>query len=418
MFEMSDNTDNIDVMDVVSSASPIGQEQNLSITVPKEYTDRDVIFKINKKRTDEPKIHKFRSFQIPLSGNEIIIGKKKIHVLYLFNILREHGLSETLPIKVSLGPLKFENFDWQPSGYKGPTVWYFTWNDVMCSITGITSNGFGSVSLYIRVHDLHVGIGETIINEITDELLKYWKDSIPNKSLVIYTTQQTIQGYRWIQFSTRLQRDISTIYIDKDHKAKLINQLKKFYASSDMYDKYGITWKRVHLFHGPPGSGKTSTILALASLFEKNISKLTITPHLNSQDIELLFSTVQDNSFLLLEDVDSLFVKREATTSIDFSTLLNCMDGITTKRGLVLFMTTNHIVKLDSAFIRPGRVDYVLEFKLPGREELHEALKVLGANYEHEHEEFLNKCDPSLTVAGLQKHLFECIIEDKESILY
>ncbi len=79
--------------------------------------------------------------------------------------------------------------------------------------------------------------------------------------------------------------------------------------------------------------------------------------------------------------VDALFTNREANQGVDFSTLLNCMDGIATKRGLVLFMTTNHIQKMDGAFIRPGRVDISIEFKMPGKEILKDALNVLAEEY-------------------------------------
>ncbi len=209
---------------------------------------------------------------------------------------------------------------------------------------------------------------------------------------------------------------METIYINPEMKNKLITQLNKFYNLSDFYDEYGITWKRIHLFHGPAGSGKTSTILALASLFKKNISKLTITPDLNSQDTEVLFQTVNDNSFLLLEDVDALFTEREANTSIDFSTLLNCMDGFTTKRGLVLFMTTNHIIKIDDALMRAGRVDLIIEFKLPGRQELKTTLETLGSAYVNEHQIYLDR-NKNITIAAVQQYLFQCIMEEKSSII-
>ncbi len=392
-------------------------EKHMNFTFPQEYTDRDVLFKIQKKKEIEPKINKFRSFAISTLDNCIVIKNKKIHMSHLFTILKEHGLPETMPIIVSLGPLMFVGFDWKPAAYNGPTVWYFKWNNIDCSITANSRETY-MPALYIRVHDLTSGVGEKIINELTDELLKFWTNPLPNKSLIVYTTQGVLNGYRWIQNCTRLHRDMETIYITKHVKDTLINQLAKFYISSDMYDRYGITWKRVHLFHGPPGSGKTSTVLALASIFGKNICKLTLTPDLNSQHIELLFQSIPEESFLLLEDVDALFTERTSKTSIDFSTLLNCMDGLTTKRGLVLFMTTNHVTKLDQAFVRPGRVDMCIEFNLPGKEELREALKVLGKNYEHEHEEFLEKHTTDMSIASLQKHLFECMMEEKKSILF
>ena len=389
------------------------QDKKLSINVPDNYNynDKEVLFKIQKKKTDQ-KIQKFRSFNITVFGNYLQIKDKKIHVMHLFTILKERGLSATLPVQISLGELTINNFDWNPQSYGGPTVWDFKWDNIDCSITGT------NMVIYIRVHDLTLGVGERVLKELSNELLTFWQNPVPNQSLLIYTTQRTIAGHQWIQNCSRLRRNMNTIYMDKHIKSQLINQLTKFYGSSDMYDLYGVTWKRVHLFHGPPGSGKTSTILALASIFGKNISKLTLTPDLNSQDIERLFQTIPNESFLLLEDVDALFTERKSNTSIDFSTLLNCVDALTTRRGLVLFMTTNHVTQLDSAFVRPGRVDICVEFKLPGKDELYEALTVLGANYVHEHEEFLNKCSNGMSIAQLQKHLFDCIMEEKESILF
>lgn len=385
--------------------------QNLTISIPKDYDQQNMLLKLQKKVIKEEKVQKFRSFSFNTSNESVTIKEKAIHLQHLFKILKEHGLSETIPINISLSvPFKFGNFDWKPLCYAGSTVWYFTWNNIMCSITGAV------YTIYIRVHNMESGVGETIMNEIIDELLKYWQNPVPSNSITIYTSLKA-PVIAWIPLCSRLYRNLDTIYLDKQIKANLVNNINKFLDSSALYDKYGITWKRIHLFHGPPGSGKTSTILALASTFGKNIAKMTITPNLNGSDIEFLFQAVPLNTFILLEDADALFTERKSATAIDFSSLLNCMDGIATKRGLVLFMTTNHIIELDSAFIRPGRVDYILEFKLPDKEIFRDALKMLATNYEHEHEEFLSKCD-NMSIAALQKHLFECIMDEKESILF
>ena len=359
----------------------------------------------------------FRSFAIccTTDGKIIMSDNKFINLVYLLEILQQnYGLSKSMSYSIQLGdPIKILNIDCEPLSYDGPKVWEFKVNNIKCSLTSKNHQ------LYIRVHDINPGIGEKIISDLSIELLDYvkFKNPVSNTSLTIYTTKQIMTSFQWNVLCTRLHRDINTIYIDKEVKSKLIDQLTKFYKSSEIYDKYGITWKRVHLFHGPPGSGKTSTILALASIFNKNIAKLTITPHMNAIHIETLFQTLPDNTFLLLEDVDALFTERHAETSIDFSTLLNCMDGLTTKRGLVLFMTTNHIMKLDSAFVRPGRVDFSLEFKLPGQNELLEALRILGEKYSNEHENFLDKYGENMTIATLQKHLFECIMEENITIM-
>ena len=45
---------------------------------------------------------------------------------------------------------------------------------------------------------------------------------------------------------------------------------------------------------------------------------------------------------------------------LDLSGLLNVLDGIVDTPGRMLIMTSNHPEKLDSALIRPGRIDKVI----------------------------------------------------------
>lgn len=44
-------------------------------------------------------------------------------------------------------------------------------------------------------------------------------------------------------------------------------------------------------------------------------------------------------------------------SSVTFSGFLNALDGVASGEERIVFMTTNHIAKLDPALIRPGRVD-------------------------------------------------------------
>jgi len=46
-------------------------------------------------------------------------------------------------------------------------------------------------------------------------------------------------------------------------------------------------------------------------------------------------------------------------SSVTFSGFLNALDGVASGEERIIFMTTNHIEKLDPALIRPGRVDLV-----------------------------------------------------------
>jgi chaperone BCS1 len=42
---------------------------------------------------------------------------------------------------------------------------------------------------------------------------------------------------------------------------------------------------------------------------------------------------------------------------VTFSGFLNALDGVASGEERIIFMTTNHIERLDPALIRPGRVD-------------------------------------------------------------
>jgi mitochondrial chaperone BCS1 len=67
------------------------------------------------------------------------------------------------------------------------------------------------------------------------------------------------------------------------------------------------------------------------------------------------------NSIILLEDIDGIFVGREAVRrnkrNVTFSGLLNALDGVRSQEGRILFMTSNHREKLDPALLREGRCD-------------------------------------------------------------
>jgi chaperone BCS1 len=69
----------------------------------------------------------------------------------------------------------------------------------------------------------------------------------------------------------------------------------------------------------------------------------------------------------LLEDADAAFNNRRQVeadgysgASVTFSGLLNALDGVAAGEERIVFLTTNHIDRLDEALIRPGRVDMMI----------------------------------------------------------
>ena len=85
-------------------------------------------------------------------------------------------------------------------------------------------------------------------------------------------------------------------------------------------------------------------------------------------------TNLEDNSLLVLEDIDTLFEERkkndELKNMITFSGILNILDGLAHKEGLITIMTTNYKDRLDAALIRPGRVDVVIHFDYAVKEQI------------------------------------------------
>ena len=395
---------------------------NINLSIPASFDKDKVFFKIEKKNEADGKIQLFRSFRINEPYKPICIGNKQIPVLELYKLLYKHGIPSTVPSYVNYDSITkkytFDQIDWYPHNYNGPNNYFFQWTlkdeTVRCSLT---NNG---TSHFIRVHDMKVGLGEQVIKEILNTLYANYEVPKIIGQLNICISAKNHNSYTWSMYGTRYERSMDTIYIDNNIKNKMIKKLTQFYSSAEIYDKYGITWKQVYVLHGPAGTGKTSTVMALASVFKKGIAKLTVDKHLDSQHLEDLIKNIPDNYFLLIEDVDALFTGREATREIDFSTVLNILDGMTAKRGLVIFLTTNHLEKLDSALIRPGRVDMLTQYYPPTIEQISDALKILASDYIKDHESFIdlirNKID-KVSIAKLQQYIFDCIMDEKKTIL-
>jgi ATP-dependent 26S proteasome regulatory subunit len=56
-------------------------------------------------------------------------------------------------------------------------------------------------------------------------------------------------------------------------------------------------------------------------------------------------------------------IKEEETNPIDLSFLLNILDGTLESSGRIIAISTNFPERIDSALIRPGRIDMIINFK-------------------------------------------------------
>lgn len=121
----------------------------------------------------------------------------------------------------------------------------------------------------------------------------------------------------------------------------------------------------LYLFHGNPGTGKTTYIKYLANTLDK---KFIFIPqsHASSLDGPSLISllTNNPNSILVLEDAETLIYSREVGDNPVISTILNLSDGIIgslLKTSIILTYNTAHN-KIDEAITRKGRLCVEHEF--------------------------------------------------------
>lgn len=154
-----------------------------------------------------------------------------------------------------------------------------------------------------------------------------------------------------------------------------------------------ISFNRLTLLHGPPGTGKTSLCRALAQKVAIRLPGRTV--HLlevNSQRlfskwfsesgklIAALFNQIAELAqhacnflFLLIDEVESLTMDRTASIQGNepsdavraVNALLTHLDGLRDRSNVLILATSNLLQCLDAAFV--DRVDWSIAVPLPGQ---------------------------------------------------
>ena len=186
------------------------------------------------------------------------------------------------------------------------------------------------------------------------------------------TSVYALEDYgSWALVATRPARPLASVVLnDPDAAAALRDDCATFLASEALYARRGIPYRRGYLLHGAPGTGKTSAALAIAAELERTHGLrglYVVSPaldELNDATFAEALRNAKSPSILLIEDIDAAFSAREGRNAngLTFSGLLNALDGALAQEGRLLFLTTKHPERLDPALVRPGRVDYKLEF--------------------------------------------------------
>jgi len=166
----------------------------------------------------------------------------------------------------------------------------------------------------------------------------------------------------WEKVQSKAPRPVHTVILDAQIAEEIISDIKNYRKSQNWYTDHGVPYRRGYMLYGPPGTGKTSFVQAVAAELKLSICPVDLSGEtLNDESLMKVLNNTPMNSIILLEDVDGLFVERtsvdEHRNKVTFAGLLHALDGVRSQEGRIIFMTTNHIEKLDPALLRPGRAD-------------------------------------------------------------
>eukprot|EP00962_Isochrysis_galbana_P032067 scaffold10505_cov102-Isochrysis_galbana.AAC.7 len=160
----------------------------------------------------------------------------------------------------------------------------------------------------------------------------------------------------------------------------------------ELFESLGIAQPKGVLMYGPPGTGKTLLARAVAhhtdctfirvsgsELVQKYIGE-------GSRMVRELFVMAREHapSIIFMDEIDSIGGQRldggsgggDSEVQRTMLELLNQLDGFEATNQIKVVMATNRIDILDSALLRPGRIDRKIEFPNPNEDARLDILRI------------------------------------------
>ncbi|KAI0525113.1 hypothetical protein KFK09_004504 [Dendrobium nobile] len=195
----------------------------------------------------------------------------------------------------------------------------------------------------------------------------------------------------WSPIDLQHPATFETLAMEADLKKTILEDLARFVKRKEYYKKIGKAWKRGYLLFGPPGTGKSTLIAAMANYLRFDIYDLDLKEVGMNSTLKRLLVGMTNKSLLVIEDIDcSVDLKNrdedkenESNNSnddkISLSGLLNFIDGLWSTSGeeRIIVFTTNYKEKLDPALLRPGRMDMHINMGYCGPN----SFRILVSNY-------------------------------------
>lgn len=215
------------------------------------------------------------------------------------------------------------------------------------------------------------GTDPTPLHRLVDEVQDFRKQQGKTVDVFLYR-------HYWRLACRKVKRDLDSVILPSKTIDTLVGDIDKFLSSRDHYARLGVPYRMGVLLEGPPGCGKTSLVMALASHYSRPVYALNLGSIPNDDTLIEAITSVPEHGILLIEDLDATEasaarveepkakivtpgeVQPQEARTLSLSGLLNAIDGVFSRDGRILIMTTNHPEKIDEALLRPGRADLKL----------------------------------------------------------
>jgi chaperone BCS1 len=274
-----------------------------------------------------------------------------------------------------------------------PYCWQGTWMTVTFSPGHVDwepdKEVGGKISLRLYTTD------RKALDSLIEEAARRYQEG-KGRKIIVYMSN----NYEWTRSITKTARSLESVILPDGLREHLVEDAQDFLRSKSWYTEAGIPHRRGYLLWGLPGTGKSSTIHALASELDLPIYCLSLSNSvIDDSTLQVLISATPENCFILIEDIDCAFLtsredeeKHRSQPIMDYipppisynkhnkrsrvrppmpnktknevtlAGLLNLLDSVTSEEGRLIFATTNYIEKLDPALLRPGRMDVKIQF--------------------------------------------------------
>jgi hypothetical protein len=178
------------------------------------------------------------------------------------------------------------------------------------------------------------GCGKTsFIRVVASMLNRNIKDISFSK---IKTNKDFEEAIRCVEYEGKQLSPDKTIIVAEDIDCANMDVIRSRNGSSASNSECGSVCDDLHIGSGPSVEKNEASTTTVASL----VNALAETSRIEREQY-----------------VKTAKATKSEQDTLDLSTILNIMDGIQSSNGRIIILTTNHPEKIDSALLRPGRID-------------------------------------------------------------